>query len=141
MIVKMRPVTVRTIPEEATVHETKKFLRELRAHGEIQRPRMVLDCSNLQRVDRAMIDLILSCLQEAMKLNGNVKRAPLPPLAQATSQSEGIDRLFEIYPSALEAERSYQGLRSEQAPRGLRSENSEDGSGDPMSLRTAVAGS
>ena len=34
---------------------------------------MVLDCSNVRQLDRAGIQVLLRCLEEAMKRNGDVK--------------------------------------------------------------------
>jgi anti-anti-sigma regulatory factor len=111
MIVKMYPVIVRTIPEDVMPSEWAGLLDEVRKSGEIQRPRIVLDCSRVRRMDDPSIHLVLSCLEEALKLNGNVKLACLRPGAQAMLKAAGVDQLFEMYSTVADAERSYQPQR------------------------------
>ena len=43
--------------------------------------------------------VLLCCLEEALKRNGDVKLAGLTPPAKAGLQMAGVDRVFEIYDS------------------------------------------
>ena len=130
MVLKMHSVMVRVIPEKVTAAEEAPLLRELQNYEERQRPRLVLDCSRLRRMDTSSIRFLLSCLEEAMKRNGNVKLASLRPLAHATLKLAGVHRLFEIYPTTAEATRSYQRRQSrpwlppatQESPRDMRHE-------------------
>lgn len=108
MIIKMRTVTVHEIPEKVTAKEEKSFLNDLQHYVETERPRLVLDCSRIRKMDNATIHLLLSCLEEAMKRNGDVKLAGLDPQARATLSLTGADRLFEIFPATADAVRSFQ---------------------------------
>jgi anti-sigma B factor antagonist len=116
MRITMRPVTVHRVPEQVTVAEERTFLRELERYVETGRPRLVLDCSGVRRMDEAAIHLLLSCLEEAMKRRGDVKLAALGPGAEAMLRFSGAGRLFEIYPSTADAVRSYRERPSLQLP-------------------------
>jgi anti-anti-sigma factor len=107
MMIKMRPVTVHQVPEQVTAEEERAFLRELESYVEVDRPRLVLDCSRLRLMDNAAIHLLLSCLEEAMKRKGDVKLASLRPGAEAMLRFSGADRLFESYTTTADAVRSY----------------------------------
>jgi len=107
MIIKMRAVTVHEVPERVTTAVERHFLRELQNYVETERPRLVLDCSKVLKMDHATIHLILSCLEEAMKRNGDVKLAAVDPDAAASLQLSGVSRLFEVYATAAEAIQSY----------------------------------
>lgn len=107
MIIKMRAVTVHEVPENVTASSERHFLRDLQAYVEIERPRLVLDCSRTRQMDNATVHLLLSCLEEAMKRNGDVKLAGLRPEAKATLQFAGVTRLFEMYATTTEAIQSF----------------------------------
>jgi anti-sigma B factor antagonist len=77
---------------------------------EIDRPRIVLDCSGLQRVDSAGIEMLLQCIEAAMKRDGDVKLASVSPASAALMELMRVDRLFEIYDTTEEATRSFQSV-------------------------------
>lgn len=107
MMIKMRPVTVHQIPDQVTAEEERLFLREMEKYVEVDRPKLVLDCSRLRLMDDGAIHLLLSCLEEAMKRKGDVKLASLRPGAEAMLRFSGADRLFETYATTADAVRSY----------------------------------
>lgn len=107
MIIKMRAVTVHEVPEKVTAATERKFLRDLQQYVETERPRLVLDCSRVRQMDNATIHLLLCCLEEAMKRNGDVKLAGVRPEARATLQFAGVSRLFEVYNTVAEATQSF----------------------------------
>ena len=107
MIIKMRAVTVHEVPEKVTAATERKFLRDLQQYVETERPRLVLDCSRVRQMDNATIHLLLCCLEEAMKRNGDVKLAGVRPEAKATLQFAGVSRLFEVYNTVAEATQSF----------------------------------
>lgn len=130
MIIKMRTVTVHEIPEEVTASEERRFLEDLQQYVETERPRLVLDCSRVRKMDNAAIHLLLSCLEEAMKRNGDVKLAGLDRDAKAALSFTGANHLFEVFPTAADAVRSFQRRSGALAPAafeagaaGLASEN------------------
>jgi len=108
MLIAMRAVTVHEVPAEVTASKERTFLRDLQEYVETERPRLVLDCSRIRRMNRPTMHLLLSCLEEAMKRNGDVRLAALPPEAQISPRLAGIRRLFEVYPTVAEAVHSFQ---------------------------------
>ena len=105
--IRANAVTVRKLPETLSVKQRWLFLREIENCMHIDRPRIVLDCANVRRVDRALIHLLLRCLEEAMKCNGDVKLAAIPHEAKAVLELTGANRLFEIFDTTAEAVNSF----------------------------------
>ncbi|HTU50993.1 MAG TPA: STAS domain-containing protein [Acidobacteriaceae bacterium] len=103
----MRVVGVTQIPKIRSARDGRIFLRDLRKSIDENRPRLVLDCSNLRQLDRSSILLLLSCLEEVMKCNGDLKLADLPPGAAEMLHVTGADRLFDIYQTTAEAVNSF----------------------------------
>ena len=68
----------------------------------------VLDCSKVESMGSSAIRLLLRCLEEVMKLNGDVRLAMLHPDANAVLRQMGISRLFESYDTTESAILSYQ---------------------------------
>lgn len=108
MVITMRPVTVHEVPDHVTSAVEKKFLRNLQQYVETERPRLVLDCSKIRQMDNGTIHLLLSCLEEVMKRNGDVKLAAVRPDGRSTLQVTGVHRLFEMYATPSEAAHSFQ---------------------------------
>jgi anti-anti-sigma factor len=100
-------VKVEQLPETLSVRQGRLFLGELEASINVDRPSIVLDCSKLRRMDRPAIKLLLCCLEEAMKRNGDVKLAAVPQEARPILERTGVDRLFEIFDTNAEAVSSF----------------------------------
>ena len=73
----------------------------------VDRPYVVLDCSNVERLDRSVVEVLLCCLEEAIKRNGDVKLASIPSGAEAILELTGVNRLFEILDTAAGAVHSF----------------------------------
>ena len=110
MTTMARPVAVKQLPEKLSVAQGRAFFRELEACLNSDRPRLVLDCSKLQHLDSAGIHVMLRCLEEAMKRNGDVKLAALPARAAATLELTGVHRLFESFDTTADAVASFHHL-------------------------------
>lgn len=108
MLLPMRVVTVHEVPEQVTASVERDFIRNLYQYLETERPRLVLDCSALRRMDKPSMHLLLSCLEEAMKRNGDVRLAALAPEAEGALQLAGLHHLFETYSTTAEAVQSFQ---------------------------------
>ena len=102
-----RPVAVKQLPEKLSVQQGRVFFRELEPCLNSDRPRVVLDCSKIQQLDNAGIHVLLRCLEEALKRNGDVKLAAIPPRAAATLELAQVDRLFEIFDNTVDAVDSF----------------------------------
>ena len=107
MITEKRIVAVMQMPEEVDAKQEQIFLSEVKKCVNDDRPRLVLDCSKMQKVNQAAIHLMLACLEEAMKRNGDVKLAALPPGSSDILKHTAIHRVFDIYDTATEAVNSF----------------------------------
>jgi anti-anti-sigma regulatory factor len=103
----MRAVAVKKVPEICSVKQKIAFLHEIESVMSGNRPRLVLDCSGIRDCDGSVIHLLLHCLEEAMKRNGDVRLASVPIPAQEVLINTGVARLFELYESAAEAVNSF----------------------------------
>ena len=101
------PVIVMEVPATLNHIESQAFFMELQPLLENDRPRIVLDCSQLQHVDSAGIEVLLQCIDEAMKRDGDVKLASVSPASAAILELMRVDRLFEMFDTAEEATRSF----------------------------------
>lgn len=107
MTPKLRSVTLHSLPEQLNSATCRQFLQGMRQHVEGERPRLVLDCSRVMQLSDDVLHLLLCCLEEAMKSNGDVKLASLNAKAELDLHASGIGRLFEVYPTTAAAISSY----------------------------------
>lgn len=107
------------VPENLDHSEGRAFLAELRPLLQSDRPRIILDCSHVQHMDSAGIEMLLSCMGEAMKRDGDIKLANLSPAAATILELMRVDRLFEIFDTAEEATRSFQAVTVQEIPQNL----------------------
>lgn len=77
----------------------------------IVRPCIVIDCSKVGEMGGSAIHLLLCCLEEAMKRNGDIRLAAAPAEARAALKVAGVDRLFEIFDTNAEAIDSFRRLQ------------------------------
>jgi anti-anti-sigma factor len=99
MRTKIRSVAIRKLPERISGAQRDEVYKD--------RPAVVLDCSALRVLDGAAIHLLLCCLEEAMKRNGDVRLASLRPDAQRALQAAEVDSLFQIFAETGEAVDSF----------------------------------
>jgi anti-anti-sigma factor len=102
-----RPVVVKQLPEKLGVEQSRLFFREIEPSLNADRPRVVLDFSRVRQLDSAGIHVLLHCLEEAMKRNGDVKLAAVPTAAAAILELTKVDRLFEAFDNASDAVSSF----------------------------------
>jgi anti-sigma B factor antagonist len=108
-----RPVIVMELPQQLKRSEAKTFLGELQAILESDRPSVVLDCSQVQHMDSAGVEMLLHCLEEAMKRDGDLKLAAISPASAVILELMRVDRLFEVFETCEEAMKSFQVPASE----------------------------
>jgi anti-sigma B factor antagonist len=113
------PVVIIEVPSVLNEVHGKAFLQELQPMLESERPYIVLDCSQLQHVDSAGIEVLLQCMEESMKRDGDVKLAGVPPASAAILELMRVDRVFETFQTAQEAARSFQAPATIDAPETL----------------------
>jgi len=96
------------LPEQLNQASVGAFLEGLRPLMQIDRPRLVLDCSQVRHIDSAGIEMLLLCLEEAMKRDGDLKLAAVSPASAIVLELMRVDRLFEVFETAEAAARSFE---------------------------------
>lgn len=102
-----RPVMVMQVPERFYESEASAFRQELKNLLSAERPRIVLDCSGIKHIDSSGVEMLLHCMDEAMKRDGDVKLAAVAPGSAVILELMKVDRLFEVFDSAEEAVQSF----------------------------------
>lgn len=110
MEISSRPVVVKHMPERMNLKQAREFLREVQPFLKADRPQIVFDFSKVRQIDAAGVDMLLHCMGEVMKRDGDVKLASLSPHAAVILEMTRTDRLFEVYESASDAVRSFSGF-------------------------------
>lgn len=107
MAIPKHNVAVHKLPKMTNGKQARVWLDDIRTSMDAERPRMVLDGSDIPELDRRAVHALFCCLEEALKRNGDVKLAALPPGSQAILERAGAGHLFEIYPTPIEAANSF----------------------------------
>jgi len=103
-----RFVSICGLPDDPIDKTRKKTVyNDLERCINVDRPAVVLDCSTLRVLDRPTLHLLLCCLEEAMKRNGDVRLAALRPEVRSVLHSTGVDFLFQCFETVSEAVESY----------------------------------
>ncbi len=102
-----RPVVVKRMPERMNLKQARKFLKEVEPFLISDRPQVVFDMSQVRQIDAAGIDILLRCMRQAMKHDGDLKLASLSPQAAVVLELTRADRLFEIYDNSTAAAKSF----------------------------------
>ena len=105
-----RPVVVKRMPEKVNQREARKFLQDVQPFLKADRPQLVFDLSLVKHLDAAGVEMLLHCVSEVMKRDGDLKLASLSPQAAMVLELTRTDRLFEIYENSTEAARSFSGF-------------------------------
>jgi anti-anti-sigma factor len=104
-----RPVIVKRVPESLTMKQARVFLEEVRPLLEHDRPQLVFDLSLVRKIDAAGVDMLLHCMKEAARRDGDLKLASLSPQARVVLDLTRTGRLFETFATSVEAVRSFSG--------------------------------
>ena len=78
-------------------NDYERFLHELEPYLEHDRPFLVFDFGEVTYIDSAGVDLLLSCMEAAIKNNGDLKLASVSSSVQVMLEMTRVDRLFEIF--------------------------------------------
>ncbi len=95
------------LPEKLSGEEARLFLFEVEPCLKTDRPRVVVDCSKVQQLDSDGIQVLLYCLEEAMKRNGDVKLAGLHSRTRELLDTTRLDSLFEFFDNSADAVNSF----------------------------------
>jgi anti-anti-sigma regulatory factor len=116
MTIRKRDVAVMQLQEIRSAKQRQAFLRDMERCIDAERPFVVLDCSNLDHLDKSGVHLLLCCLEEAMKRNGDLKLAALHAPAETALESFGALGLFEIHDTTASAVSSFYKLPTGASP-------------------------
>ena len=103
MTMRMRAVTVGQLPGTFSREQQRIFLHEMKSYLHVDRPRVVLDCSEICQLEKPVVQLLLCCLEEAMKRNGDIKLAAMSREAKESLKQMGVSHLFEIFDTVVDA--------------------------------------
>ena len=107
------PVVVMQLPEQLNLDGVRSFLPELKPLLDGHRPRIVLDCSQVRYLDSAGVEMMLQCLEEAMKRDGDLKLAALSPESEVILELMRVAQVFEAFTTSEEAVRSFNAVPAE----------------------------
>jgi anti-sigma B factor antagonist len=102
-----RPVVVKRMPERMNLKQARKFLKEVQPFLNSDRPQVVFDMSQVRHIDAGGIDVLLRCMREAVKRDGDLKLAALSAQAAVVLELTRTGRLFEIYENSTAAVKSF----------------------------------
>src|SRR5579864_4623169 len=103
----VRPVIVKNLPERLTAGNTGPFFCEVKPILEGDRPRIVFNFSNVRDFDYAGVAILLTCIEEVLKKNGDLKLAAVPARSLTILELTRVDRLFEIFDNTADAIKSF----------------------------------
>lgn len=110
------PVVIMQMPERLNLDGVRTFLQEVEPLLECHRPRIVLDCSQVHYIDSAGVEMMLHCLEEAMKRDGDLKLAALSPESEVILELMRVARVFEAFATSDDAVRSFNAIPAEAVP-------------------------
>ena len=105
-----RPVVVKRMPERLNARTAREFLRDVQPFLITDRPQLVFDLAQVKQLDAAGVEMLLRCMSEAHKRDGDLKLATVSPAAGVVLELTRTDRLFEIYETSTDAVRSFSGF-------------------------------
>jgi anti-sigma B factor antagonist len=94
------------VPEALTPESARSLLSEIKVRLAKGRFCLVIDCTGVREVDCDVARFLVSCLEEAMKRNGDVRLAGIGPTLKATWELGVVRRLFEVFdtvPAAVDS--------------------------------------
>jgi len=103
----VRSVVVQQLPKKLTAGYTQQFFRDIESQLKTERPYLVFDFSNVRQFDSSGVQMLLHCIEEVMKRNGDLKLAALPPGPAVLLELTRVDRLFEIFEDVQDAAESF----------------------------------
>jgi anti-anti-sigma factor len=100
-------VIVLQLPEAVNRAQAGGFFREVDGSLKVDRPHLVLDFSAVRHLDGTGVQMLVHCMEEAMKRGGDVKLAAVPPGTAVILELTRADRLFEIFENTADAVESF----------------------------------
>ena len=88
----------------------RKFFKEVESFMTLGRAHIVLDFSQVLQLNADSIYLLLCCLEEAIKCDGNVKLSAVSSEARTALNAHGVIGLFDTFESNADAASSFSRL-------------------------------
>lgn len=101
---------MKRMPERLNARTTREFLHDVQPFLTTDRPQLVFDLSQVKQLDAAGVEMLLRCMSQAHKRDGDLKLASLSPQAAVVLELTRTERLFEIYDTSTDAVRSFSGF-------------------------------
>ena len=105
-----RPVVVKRMPQRVNARTAREFLRDVRPFLNTDRPQIVFDLSQVIQLDAAGVEMLLHCMSEAHRRDGDLKLASPSPQSWVVLELTRTERLFEVYETSTDAVRSFSGF-------------------------------
>jgi anti-sigma B factor antagonist len=105
-----RPVVVKRMPERVNARTAHEFWNDVQPFLTADRPQLVFDLSPVMQLDAAGVEVLLRCMSEAHKRDGDLKLASPSDQAWVVLELTRTERLFEIYETPVDAVRSFSGF-------------------------------
>ena len=102
-----KPVVVKRLPPSMDASGARLFFSDVEPLLRSDRPQLVFDLSQVERLDVSGVETLLRCMREVMRRDGDLKLAALSAQAATVLELTRTDRLFEIYETSTDAARSY----------------------------------
>jgi anti-anti-sigma regulatory factor len=116
MTVRSCEVVVSQAPANLSRAAAQHFFEEVESSMTLGRAFIVLDFSQVRQVDTDAIYLLLCCLEEAIKCDGNVKLSAVSSEARIALEANGLSGLFDSFETNTDAVSSFSRLRHSPAP-------------------------
>src|SRR5215470_130372 len=110
------PIVVMQVPEVLNVGEVHNFMQELGPLLESNRPRIVLDLSQVRSMESAGVEMLLHCLEEVLKRDGDLKLAALSAEAEVILELMRVSRVFETFRTCEDAVHSFNAIPADAIP-------------------------
>ncbi len=102
-----KPVVVKRMPERMNLKQARGFYKEVQPFLISDRPQIVFDMSQVKQIDAAGVDVLLACMRDAIRRDGDLKLSGLSPQAAVVLELTRTGRLFEIYDTSSAAVKSF----------------------------------
>jgi|SRR5437870_9310982 len=91
------------LPESVSAKQARAFMRKLKPALKLDQPCVVVDLSQVQRIDIAGLDMLLQCMVQVANRDGSLKLAGVSPEAATVLELTRMDRVFNMFPTVSEA--------------------------------------
>jgi anti-anti-sigma factor len=87
--------------------QARSFYHEVQPFLNADRPQIVFDMAQVRQLDAAGVDVLLQCMRQVVKHDGDLKLASLSRPAAVVLELTRTGRLFEIYETSTAAVKSF----------------------------------